>query len=66
MPVPPVTVAAAAGNITEMLPVVQDAFIYGANFVVSHPIGLLAVTMTLLGFGVNMAMKIVRGRRGRR
>lgn len=60
------TIANAVTNITAALPIIQDSFIYAANFFVEHPIGVIVLTMGLFAFGIKMVAGLVRGRRGRR
>lgn len=64
--VEPVTIAAGIANISAALPLVQDALIYGANWLVTNTIGAVMLGMVTVSFGVALAVRIVKGRRGRR
>lgn len=64
--VEPLSIAGGIANITAALPVVQDAFVYAGNWMVSNTIGALMLAMGLVAFGIAVIMKIVRGKRGRR
>lgn len=66
MAVEPVTVAAGVANITAALPVVQDALVYGANWMVQNTVGVLVIAASLVSFGVGKIVGMFRSRRGRR
>ena len=66
MAVEPLSIAAGIANITAVLPLIQDALTYGANWLVSNTIGAVVLGMVVVGFGIAMAMRIVKGRRGRK
>lgn len=66
MAVDPISISSGVANITSALPIVQDALTYGGNWVVSNTVGAVMVAMTLVGFGVGLIVKMIRGRRGRR
>lgn len=66
MPIAFADPAGAVANLTIVQPIVQDSFVFGANFLVQHPIGLLMVAMMLLSFGLGLGIRLVRGRRGRK
>jgi len=64
--VEPVSISAGIANITAALPLVQDALIYGANWLVTNTIGAVMLGMVVVSFGVALAVRIVKGRRGRK
>lgn len=64
--VEPVTIASGIANITAALPLVQDALVYGANWLVSNTVGAVMLGMVVVSFGVALAVRIVKGRRGRK
>lgn len=64
--VEPISVASGIVNITAALPLVQDGLVYGANWLVSNTIGAVMLSMVVVSFGVALAVRVVKGRRGRR
>lgn len=66
MAVEPIGIAVGIANITAALPLVQDALVYGANFMVSNTVGVLLIAMTLVGYGLGKIIGMFRSRRGRR
>ena len=64
--VDPISIASGIANITAALPVVQDSMTYAGNWMVTNTIGAVMLAMVVLGFGVGVVVKLVKGRRGRR
>lgn len=64
--VDPIAISAGIANITSALPLIQDALVYGANWLVTNTIGAVMLAMVVVSFGIGIAVRIVRGRRGRK
>lgn len=65
MTVDPISISAGIANLTSALPFIQDALTYGANWIVQNTIGAVAICMIVVGFGVKMAIGLIRGRKRR-
>jgi len=64
--VEPIAIAGAVANTTAVLPVIQDAITYFANWMATNYIGQLAIGMTITAFGAGLVIGLIKRRRGRR